>query len=147
VFLRLYVPHGRYQSEQLEDFLTLFTRYLRDVEGKEFSIDVQRTGRGSTYVFRGRGEAGSMEELRDATRRFDNFLVLAETDGRAAEELIVQAGAAAGEARATNLSAEVFCSLRLWSPTFSNLEPLLGRMAVLNHRPRPCYRLRAIRAP
>ena len=30
IFLRLYVPHGRYQSEQFEDFLTLFARYLTD---------------------------------------------------------------------------------------------------------------------
>jgi hypothetical protein len=57
IFLRLYVPHGRYQSEQFEDFLTLFARYLRDVENKEFSVDVHRTSRGTTYVFKGRGDA------------------------------------------------------------------------------------------
>ena len=66
VFMRLYVPHGRYQSEQFEDFLTLFTRYLREVEGKEFSVDVQRTSRGTTYVFKGRGDAHSVEDLRSA---------------------------------------------------------------------------------
>lgn len=92
IFLRLYVPHGRYQSEQFEDFLTLFSRYLRDVEGKEFSIDVHRTARGTNYVFKGRGDASSVDDLRDATKRFDAFLALSETDPLAAEQALVRAG-------------------------------------------------------
>jgi len=88
VFLRLYVPHGRYQSEQLEDFITLFTRYLRDIEGKEFSVDFQRTSRGTTYVFKGRGDIGSVAELREATSRFDQFLVIAQNDPNAAEKAL-----------------------------------------------------------
>jgi len=98
IFLRLYVPHGRYQSEQFEDFLTLFTRYLREVESKEFSVDVQRTSRGTTYVFKGRGEVGSMDDLRAATARFDDFLMLAQSDPSAAEALLVAAGSAAADA-------------------------------------------------
>ena len=98
VFLRLYVPHGRYQSEQLEDFLTLFSRYLRDVEGKEFSIDAQRTSRGTTYVFKGRGDASTVNDLREATARFDGFLTLAEMDARAAEQLLVTGGALPADA-------------------------------------------------
>lgn len=93
VFLRLYVPNGRYQSEQFEDFLTLFTRYLREVEGKDFTVDVQRTARGTTYVFRGRGDARTVEDLRLATSRFDDFLVLTQTDPQAAERILVSAGA------------------------------------------------------
>ena len=98
IFLRLYVPHGRYQSEQFEDFLTLFSRYLREVEGKEFSVDVQRTARGTTYVFKGRGDASSVDDLRDATRRFDVFLALSQTDPVAAEQELVRAGAPIREA-------------------------------------------------
>jgi hypothetical protein len=98
VFLRLYVPHGRYQSEQFEDFLTLFSRYLREVEGKEFSVDVQRTARGTTYVFKGRGEASSIEDLRDATKRFDAFLALSQIDPAAAEREIIRAGAPVAQA-------------------------------------------------
>ncbi|WP_367874158.1 hypothetical protein [Luteolibacter sp. Populi] len=97
VFLRLYVPHGRYQSEQLEDFLTLFTRYLRNVEGKEFSIDQQRTSRGTTYVFKGRGDAASVEDLQRATERFDNFLILTENEPEAAERLLAHSGAPKGD--------------------------------------------------
>jgi len=98
VFLRLYVPHGRYQSEQFEDFLTLFSRYLREVEGKEFSVDVQRTARGTTYVFKGRGDASSVDDLRDATKRFDEFLALSQTDPSAAERELIRAGAPAQQA-------------------------------------------------
>jgi hypothetical protein len=98
IFLRLYVPHGRYQSEQLEDFLTLFTRYLRDVEGKEFSVDVQRTNRGTTYIFKGRGDASSVEDLRKATERFDSFLVLVQNDSAAAERVLLKGGTAPEEA-------------------------------------------------
>lgn len=98
VFLRLYVPHGRYQSEQFEDFLTLFTRYLRDVEGKEFSVDVQRTSRGTTYIFKGRGDASSLEDLREATSRFDRFLVLAQNDSAAAERVLTEGGTSPEEA-------------------------------------------------
>lgn len=98
VFLRLYVPHGRYQSEQFEDFLTLFTRYLRDVEGKEFSVDVQRTSRGTTYIFKGRGDTSSLEEMHEATQRFDHFLVLAQNDPTVAERLLIDAGTSANEA-------------------------------------------------
>jgi len=93
IFLRLYVPHGRYQSEQFEDFLSLFSRYLREVEGREFSVDVHRTARGTTYVFKGRGEAGSLEDLRDATKRFDDFLTLSQTDPGAATRALERAGA------------------------------------------------------
>ena len=98
VFLRLYVPHGRYQSEQFEDFLTLFSRYLRDVERKQFSIDTQRTSRGTTYVFKGRGEASTLEDLRSATKRFDEFLTIAETDPAAAERTLVAAGSSRSDA-------------------------------------------------
>lgn len=98
VFLRLYVPHGRYQSEQLEDFLTLFNRYLRDVEGKEFSVDIQRTKQGTTYVFKGRGDVENLKDLHEATERFDRFLVLAQNDPNAAERFLLQAGTSSIEA-------------------------------------------------
>jgi hypothetical protein len=98
VFLRVYVTHGRYQSEQFEDFLTVFSRYLRDVEGREFSVDVQRTARGSTYVFKGRGDVHTVEELREATSRFDLFLSLAEKDPRTAENSLVKSGLPANQA-------------------------------------------------
>lgn len=98
VFLRLYVPHGRYQSEQFEDFLTLFTRFLREAEGREFSVDVERTASGTAYLFKGRGEASGLDDLRAATARFDHFLATARTDAKAAERQLIAAGTSAHEA-------------------------------------------------
>jgi hypothetical protein len=92
VFLRLYVPHGRYQSEQFETFVSLFTRYLREVERKEFSVDVHRTSRGTTYIFKGRGDAHSVEDLREALSRFDAFLDLTATDIAASQSLLAASG-------------------------------------------------------
>jgi len=92
IFLRLYVPHGRYQSEQFEDFLTLFSRYLREVEKKEFSIDANRTSRGTTYVFKGRGDASSVDDLQAAVKRFDDFLHVSEMDPIAAGRLLEGSG-------------------------------------------------------
>lgn len=88
IFLRLYVPHGRYQSEQFEDFLTMFSRYLREVEGREFSITTDRTLRGTSYVFKGRSEVTDLSGLNGAISRFDEFLSLAQSNPQAAESLL-----------------------------------------------------------
>jgi hypothetical protein len=93
IFLRLYIPHGRYQSEQFEDFLALFVRYLRDVEANEFTIDVDRTSRGTTYVFKGRDDVAGGDDLRDVIARFDDFLSLTQTDPDAAARALSAAGA------------------------------------------------------
>jgi hypothetical protein len=92
IFLRLYVPHGRYQSEQFEDFLTMFSRYLREAEGREFSITTDRTLRGTSYVFKGRGEVTDLSGMNGAISRFDDFLTLAQTNPQAAESLLTGNG-------------------------------------------------------
>lgn len=91
-FLRVYVPHGRYQSEQLEECLRLLGRYLREVEGRDFSVDPQRTRSGTTYIFRMRGESGSPAELHAALQRFDEFMRLVEHDEEHALAIIEAAG-------------------------------------------------------
>jgi hypothetical protein len=97
-FLKLYVPHGRYQSEQFEDFLTTLSRYLRDVEGTDIAIEVQRTQRGSTYVFKAAAPGTTIETLRDASARFDAFLTLASREPAKAEAQLVAAGRSHTEA-------------------------------------------------
>lgn len=97
-FLKLYVPHGRYQSEQFEDFLTTLSRYLRDVEGTEIAIETQRTPRGSTYVFKAAAPGTNIETLRDASTRFDAFLSLASREPAKAEAQLVAAGRSPVEA-------------------------------------------------
>ncbi|PTT82710.1 hypothetical protein DBR42_16645 [Pelomonas sp. HMWF004] len=92
IFLRLYVPHGRYQSEQFEDFLTMFSRYLREVEALEFSILSDRTLRGTNYIFKGRGEVTDFSGLNGAIYRFDEFLSLAQTNPKSAEIALLDRG-------------------------------------------------------
>lgn len=98
IFLRLYIPHGRYQSEQFEDFLTMFSRYLREVESLEFSISSDRTLRGTNYVFKGRGEVTDFSGLNEAISRFDEFLSLAQTNPKAAEIVLLGRGCAGTQA-------------------------------------------------
>lgn len=98
IFLRLYVPHGRYQSEQFEDFLTMFSRYLREVEALEFSISSDRTLRGTNYAFKGRGEVTDLSGLNGAIFRFDDFLSLAQTNPKSAEIVLLGRGCAGPQA-------------------------------------------------
>lgn len=98
IFLRLYVPHGRYQSEQFEDFLTMFSRYLREVEALEFSVSSDRTLRGTNYVFKGRGEVTDFSGLNGAISRFDEFLSLAQTNPKSAELALQSRGCAGPQA-------------------------------------------------
>ena len=104
IFLRLYVPHGRYQSEQFEDFLTMFSRYLREVEALEFSIASDRTLRGTNYVFKGRGDVADFSGLNGAISRFDEFLSLAQTNPKSAE--IVLLGRGCGGPQAMHIVAK-----------------------------------------
>jgi hypothetical protein len=92
VLLRVYVPHGRYQAEQFEEFLNLFQRYFREVEQREFAIDAHRTQHGTTYVFKARTGAVRVDQLREAMQRFDGFMAIAQSDPSRAEELLRQAG-------------------------------------------------------
>ena len=98
VFLRLYIPNRRYQSEQFEDFLALFNRFLREVEGKDFAIDVERTTNGTTYVFKGNKDSNTLEDLRAAASRFDAFLLEAREDAKSVESRLISHGSSPTEA-------------------------------------------------
>ncbi len=92
IFLRLYIPRGRYQAEQLEGFLRLFEKYLQQVEGKMFSIDTLKTNHGLTYIFKNRDKGETIEEMDTAIQRFDHFMVLCKNDPERAEELLTKLG-------------------------------------------------------
>lgn len=99
VLLRIYVPHGRYQSDQFEEFLGLFSRYLREVENREISIDVQRTASGTAYIIKGHGDAEDLADLHEATQRFDDFMSAAHDDPKRAELLFAGEGITPSEAQ------------------------------------------------
>jgi len=76
IFLRLYVPNNRLQSEQIESFLKSFERYLNQIEGKSFSVDSHKTKNGVLYILRSKDETSSIKELENAVKRFDTFMRL-----------------------------------------------------------------------
>lgn len=100
VFLRLYVPHGRYQADQFQGFLELFARYFREVEKREFAIDTQRTRRGTTFIFKNRDDGETIGGLREAIKRFDEFISLAQLNPAQAESILTGGGMMLATARA-----------------------------------------------
>lgn len=92
VFLRLYVPKGRYQSEQLDRFLKLFEEYLVQVEKHKFSIDSKKTENGTTYVFKGEKGISSDEEFDILLDKFDNFMKVCQNDPTKAESILKNIG-------------------------------------------------------
>jgi hypothetical protein len=76
VFLRLFVPNDRLQSDQMRSLLEVLERYLQQVEGKDFSIDSSKSERGIIYVFRSAEASESLQTLNEAFARFDAFMKL-----------------------------------------------------------------------
>jgi hypothetical protein len=97
-FLRVYVPRGRYQEEQLKQVLELLGRYFREIEGREFSIDTHDTRRGTTYVFRDRSGAGTVQSLQVGLQRFDQFMADAQINPASAEDFLRRQGASKADA-------------------------------------------------
>lgn len=91
-FLRLYVPHARYQSEQFQKFLSTFERYLREVEGRSFSIDSRKTANGTVYIFKGNNPVNDKSDLNTAIYRFDDFMKLCRDNPIEAQQLFESNG-------------------------------------------------------
>lgn len=92
VFLRLYVPNDRLQADQLKGLLSVLERYLRQVEGQNFSIDSHKSEHGVTYVFRSRTTQMTFQNLADAFERFDSFMKLCGDDPSEAVHVLQEKG-------------------------------------------------------
>jgi len=92
VFLRLYVPNDRLQADQLKGLLSVLERYLRQVEGQNFSIDSHKSEHGVTYVFRSRTANITFQGLADAFVRFDSFMRLCGDDPSQAVQVLQEKG-------------------------------------------------------
>lgn len=97
IFLRLYVPRNRYQAEQIDSFLKVFERYLRQVERREFSIETRKAQNGVVYIFRGTGGDVFLETIEDAFARFDDFMKFCRDDAKKASEILNSSGVAKTE--------------------------------------------------
>lgn len=92
VFLRLYVPSDRYQSDQLRSLLTVLERYMKQVEGTSFGVDARKSDRGVVYLFKMDANSGVQNELADLFSRFDSFMRICGDDPKQAESLLKQQG-------------------------------------------------------
>jgi hypothetical protein len=98
VFLRLFVPSERYQSDQLRSLLGVLERYLRQVERQDFSIDARKSEKGTTYVFRTQSQSEDVLAQMDAAlARFDSFIRLCGDDPASAEVILRQHGIPEGD--------------------------------------------------
>jgi hypothetical protein len=90
VFLRLYIPNDRFQSDQIAAFLRSFERYLREVEQADFTIEIRKTEFANIYVFRGGHAEDTLSNFEDALSRFDDFMKLCRDDPSRAVTLLQQ---------------------------------------------------------
>lgn len=92
VFLRLFVPNDRLQAEQLKSLLSVLERYLRQVEGQNFSIDSRKSDNGIIYIFRSGSGVSSLQSLNDALMRFDSFMRMCGDQPEQALQVLIKQG-------------------------------------------------------
>lgn len=91
VFLRLFVSNERFQADQLKSLLSVLERYLRQVEGQNFSIDSQKSNKGIIYIFRTQSIC-NLQSLNNAFVRFDSFMRLCGDQPDQAQKILIQQG-------------------------------------------------------
>jgi hypothetical protein len=92
VYLRLFIPDDRLQAEQLRSLLEVLERYLRQVECQAFSVDSQKSEKGTIYLFRSDSKVNSADTLKEAFERFNSFMEMCGDDPNRAESLLVTRG-------------------------------------------------------
>jgi hypothetical protein len=98
IILHLYVPNGRYQEDQLANFLRLFESYLQRVENLQVFIETRKTLHGQIYEFKSKTIAMNLTDVEVALSRFDQFMGLCQYDQKRAEAILLKAGMNASEA-------------------------------------------------
>ncbi len=97
IFLRLYVPNGRYQADQLTSFLRLLESYLQRIEKMQFFIDLRRTMHGQIYVFKSKNGIANLPSMEHAISRFENFMDICQNDPKKAETILASSGISSTE--------------------------------------------------
>lgn len=88
VFFSIYVSNDQIFSEQFEDFLKIFEKYLQNIEGINFTVDIQTSTQGKKYYFKSVGKQLSKNEFPLAVKRFNDFIELCTISPDAAIEMI-----------------------------------------------------------
>lgn len=73
VFFSVYVSKEQILYEEFSDFVKIFEKYMRNIEGANFSVDSDSSSNGTTYYFKSKVLEGS-EDFSKAIRRFDKFI-------------------------------------------------------------------------
>jgi len=92
VFLRLYIPNGKYQAEQFASILRLFENYLQTVEGRPILIETRKTQNGVVYIFRDKDQIINAEEFQHTYNRFEGFMELTQRNSKEAEVILQRLG-------------------------------------------------------
>jgi hypothetical protein len=98
VFLRLYLPNGRYQADQIAELLRLFENYLQSIEKLQFRIDARKSDNGVMYVFRSKDEVNDLTNIKEAFVRFESFMRLCQNDPDRAISALLRMGASSIDA-------------------------------------------------
>lgn len=88
VFFNIYIPKEQMLSDEFDQFLKIFERYLQKVENLGVSIDAQSTSRGLTYKFKSKNSSSSFKDIKEAIRRFDDFMQVCNDTPELAYELL-----------------------------------------------------------
>jgi len=98
VFLRLFVPADRYQSEQLGSLILVIERYMKQVEGTQFAVDSRKSDKGVVYIFKAKDNHNQAFDLQNAFTRFDSFMQACGDDPVEAESILHSMGHSSKEA-------------------------------------------------
>ncbi|GAB2956731.1 hypothetical protein GCM10027048_23640 [Hymenobacter coalescens] len=73
VFFSIYVSNEQILHEEFSDFVKVFEKYMRNIEGVSFIVDADSSPNGTTYYFKSKTLNGT-QEFSNAIRRFDKFI-------------------------------------------------------------------------
>ena len=73
VFFSIYVSNEQILHDEFSDFVKIFEKYMRNIEGVSFVVDSDSSSNGTTYYFKSKALEGA-DDFSNAIRRFDKFI-------------------------------------------------------------------------
>lgn len=86
--LNIYIPKQYSYTNEFQDFINLFEKYLKTVEELNFQIVVNETQNGTNYKFISFDKPESIEDLPNKFHRFSTFMDLCENEPENAIKLL-----------------------------------------------------------
>jgi len=83
-----YITHDSFYAQEFEDFIQLFEKYLRSIEGIEINLDIQKTKKGVLYVIRFTNKDLQDYDISRSLENFNEFLDLCNNSPDLALEII-----------------------------------------------------------